>query len=170
MRRVAAALGGVLVLALGVVMSLGTALVALAGMGVAALVARWRKRPFTRVTGWIGAATAAAFALAAAGGYVASVMPAGTFDRVQHVSDSVTAARRADPSSWEQRVAPTPRGADSLASRLTTTRAFRVWSVVMGGLIAFSLGGALVGTMGWGAGMLLAYAASGRWIESGPPL
>jgi hypothetical protein len=47
------------------------------------------------------------------------------------------------------------------------TRGLAIWGLVVGGTIGWATISIMIGTIGWGAGLLLAFAFTGRWIGAG---
>jgi hypothetical protein len=145
----------------------GAALLAPIGMLLAAAVARRRRRPLTRGASWIGAVAAVTAAIIVAVGIVLALTPPGTLAQIQRSADSASAARADRSPVWVERM---KRGAgsaatDTVTARLIRSRAFVVWTGVMGGVLAVSVLGTIIGTLGWVAALPLAYALRGRWLS-----
>ena len=168
--RVAAALAGLLVLALVAVPTLGMALAGPVGMAVAAAVVRRRRRPLTRGASWLAAAGAATLAIAAAFAYGASRMSPQTRAEIWHAADSAAAVSRQQPApAWLDKMAPGASRSQSarIGAEVGGSRAMLVWGMVMGGVMTSALFGAFAGTLGWCGGVLLAFALRGRWLPGG---
>jgi hypothetical protein len=167
--RLLAAVTGTLALAFFALFTLGGALVAALGMLLAGIIARRRNRPFTRGAGWVGAVLAASVAMAAYTAFAFVRTPPATRARIRHTMDSVSAAQRnAPPPAWIERLAPGTAKAKSsaLTNQMAGSRAFTVWMALLGDAVLSIWFGAIVGTLGWAAGLLLAYACNGRWLPN----
>jgi hypothetical protein len=82
--------------------------------------------------------------------------------------DSATvASKKTPPPAWMERIAP---GADATSRAQqaalgpTITRGLAIWGAAMGGILALAIISSMIGTLGWAAGLLLAFAFTGRWI------
>ena len=150
--------------------TLGFVLLALLGMGVAWAVAHRRGRPLTRGAGWWGASLAVALGCAAIMAFGMASMSPGTIAQMQQSSDSAVAASPPpELPEWLQRLDPTAgakaaQRPDSTMERFFRSPAFLIWTGAMSTLLASAVLGALVGTLGWGAGLLLVFGATGRWL------
>ncbi len=160
--RVAAFVGGAVLLLCGLVISLGTMLAALIGMGVVNHVWRRRGRPTTRGGYWIAAGASMAIVLLVAGSALFAVAPTGSLRSVMHTADSASvAAGREPPPELLQRLGPMYNR--RLEPSAGTSRVLAIVGAVWGlGFMVGSLA-ALYGTLAWGAAMLLAHAVTGRW-------
>jgi len=165
-RRAIAAIAGAALLVAAAVFTLGLALLAPLGMLGARYVARRQTSALTLGTSWLGASLFAALAVAVIGGVAFSQLSRRTLDTIKHSADSASMAKRPPPPAWFERIAP---GAAERARLAPTgpanlTRAFTIWTFVVGGVFTVTLFGTVIGTAGWLPGLLLAYAFSGRWI------
>ncbi|HVT38826.1 MAG TPA: hypothetical protein VHE78_07270 [Gemmatimonadaceae bacterium] len=168
-RRFLATLAGTLALGFLALFTLGGALAAPLGMVLAGVIARRRHRPLTRGAGWIGAVLAASVGMAVYTGVAFVRTPPAVRARFQHTVDSISAVQRnAPPPAWIERLAPGAAKAKSsmLTSQMAGSRAFTVWMSVLGEAVLAVWFGTIVGTLGWIAGLLLAYAHSGRWLPT----
>jgi hypothetical protein len=168
-RRVVIGVGGLLLLALGAPITFGTEVV-----GVAAIVAVWfwmrrRKRKLTRMGAWF--VSVGATALPALVFFAISLASAPTLTPEQRKATMAAAqARRRDsvpeflkkmmPGQQQQ----TSAAADSIAQRLLQNKGFMVWMTAMGTVIASGMIALFVGTIGWGATMLLFRAITDDWM------
>lgn len=167
--RVLAVVAGVALFLIGGTVTLGLALAAPVGMLIAWAVARARRRPLTRLASWIAAMLTAAVVVGAAGAYMATKAPAGTFSEMQHAMDSARVARADQPMpAWVERIAPGTAAAqrNSATTPFARSRAVMYWGAAMGVIFTCALFGAIAGTLGWGATALVAYGARGRWLPS----
>jgi hypothetical protein len=163
--RVAACIGGLLLLFGGAVFSLGSVLFAPVGMGATAWVQRRRGHRMTRAGSWLAAVASVAIVLAVAGGVLTLVIPTETWRQARLAADSASAASAKEPPpAWLERMAPgaTQRAAQSapMSPRVETA------AMLLGGSIAVGLFAALFGSLGWVAGMLFGLAFSGHWPGS----
>jgi hypothetical protein len=169
-QRTIAGLAGLLMLGAFAMFTAGLALAAPIGMLGAGAVARHQRVPLTRGASWLGAAIAVLAALLLLFGAFAVFSPRGTFANFRQSYDSVsTASRNAPPPAWIERFVP---GASRSRSNAVTvgmqnSPAFTLWAAIVGSVLGFSALAAFVGTLGWAAGLLLAYAMYGQWISAG---
>jgi predicted PurR-regulated permease PerM len=169
-QRAIAGLAGMLMLGVFATFTAGLALAAPIGMLGAGAVARHQRVPLTRGASWLGAAIAVLATLLLLFGAFALLSPPGTFANFRQSYDSVSAAsRNTPPPAWIERFAP---GASRARSNAVTvgmqnSPAFTLWAAVVGGVLGCSMVAAFVGTLGWAAGLLLAYAMYGSWIGVG---
>jgi hypothetical protein len=160
--RLAAFIGGAVLLLCGLVVSLGTMLGALIGMGVVNNVWRRRGRSMTRGGYWFAAGASMTVVLLAAGSALFAVAPAGSLRGVMHAADSASvAAGKEEPPELLRRLGPMyDRRYEPSAG---TSRLLAIVGAVWGlGFMVGSLA-ALYASVGWGAAMLLALAVTGRW-------
>jgi hypothetical protein len=159
--RLLAALGGLAVLAGAALASLGTVALALIVMAVVGGVQRRRGRALTRSGHWLAAcATMAAVMLAVIGiGFAA--MPRGSMDAAKRSMDSSSAvAAKQPPPAWVQKLYPQYSQARATAKPPTGI----LWATTIIGVgMVVTFFGTLLGTLGWGAAMLLGLALNGRW-------
>lgn len=155
---------GLLVLLAGLPLTLGTALAAPLGMLVVYQFAHRRRRRLTLRASWLGGVAGSALACAVLFVVVLARLPAGTWANVQAQAQ---AAQKTQPPEWLERLSPgAAKGAgtpDPFTAQLIQSPAFIVITGAGGGLLAVSLWGTAAGTVGWGASLLLAFAATGRW-------
>jgi hypothetical protein len=167
--RLAAGIGGLAVLACTVLVSLGTVVIVLIGMAVVAGVQRKRGRALTRSGHWVAACSTMAVVVLALGGIGFAAVPHGAMDAAKHSMDSSSAARaKQQPPAWMQRLYPQY----SQAAANAKPSPAMVWmTMIIGVGIAVTFFATLLGTLSWGAGMLLGLAVVGRWPGAkGPSL
>jgi len=160
--RIAAFVVGALLLLCGLIVSLGTMIGALIGMGVANSLWRRRAQPSTRGKYWIAAGVSMAVVLLAAASVLFAVAPAGSLRSVMHTADSASvAAGKEEPPELLKRLGPmyNRRYEPSAGASRLLAIVGAVWGL---GFLVVSLA-ALYGSLGWGAAMLLALAVTGRW-------
>jgi len=160
--RVAAFLAGALLLLCGLVVSLGSVLVALIAMAIAGRVHRRRGHPLTRGGHWVTASASMTAVVLVAGAAMMVASPRGTLRSVIQTADSASvSAGKEPPPEWLQRLGPGVRVQP--AGSTTWSRVGAILGAVWG--IAFLVGllSAVYGSLGWGAGMLLGLAFQGRW-------
>jgi hypothetical protein len=166
--RAAALVGGLVALAVVMVATFGTALLALFGMAVAWALARRRRRPLTRGASWWGAALGVALGFSGFMALTIAKAPPGTMTRIQQQNDSIVASQPAEPPEWLKRIDPTggrsAQLSDSASQKIARNPAFLVWVGAMSTMLVAALLGAIVGSLGWAVGLLLAFAATGRWL------
>jgi len=159
--RVAAAIGGLAVLAGTALISVGTVVIALIGMAVVAGVQRRRGRALTRSGHWVAACTTMAVVVLAFSGALLSYVPRGALSAAKQSMDSSSAASaKQPPPAWVQKLYPQY----SQAAANAKPSPVMVWvSLIIGVGIAVTFFATLYGTLSWGAGMLLGLALVGRW-------
>ena len=171
--RVAMGVCGVLLLFAMTVATSGGALVGAFGILVASAIAARRHRPLTRFGSWLGAAGAVAIALVGAAAIGFASLPAGTVARLQRSMDSVSTTRKQPPPpAWVEKIAPGTTASSKMQPQVLSPGAFRaisIWGAVVGGTFAGGMISAVVGTLGWLPGLLLALAFTGRWIGARDP-
>jgi hypothetical protein len=167
LNRAAALIAGLAVLIGAAVVSLGVALIVPLGVWVGHRVQRSRGRPFGTLGSWISAVSAVLIALVLIAGVMVSRVPAGTWDRIRHAADSASVqAAKQPPPAWLDRIAP---GATNYSmSRPNNVSAFNAFTLILGGGIALSIFGNVIGTLGWIGTMLLVFSGSGRWLRDAP--
>jgi hypothetical protein len=168
-KRLLAAVTGTLALGVSALFTLGGALAGALGMLFADIAAHLHHRALTRGAGWVGAVLTASVAIAAYTGVAFVRTPPETRAKLQLTVDSISAAQRnAPPPAWIERLAPGTAKARSrtLTNQMAGSRAFTVWMSLLGAAVLSILFGTIVGTLGWAAGLLLAYAFTGRWLPT----
>jgi len=159
--RLAAAVGGLAVLAGTALISVGTVVIALIGMAVVAGVQRRRGRALTRSGHWVAACATMAVVVLAFSGALLSYMPRGALNAAKQSMDSSSAASaKQPPPAWVQKLYPQY----SQAAANAKPSPVMVWmTMIIGVGIAVTFFATLYGTLSWGAGMLLGLAVLGRW-------
>jgi len=158
--RLASGAGGLIALAFAAVSTLGTVVIVLIAMAVVGGVQRKRGRALTRTGYWVTACSTLAIVLLAISGGLFASIPRGAVESAKHVMDSSNAAAAKQQSpTWVERLYPQYRYAAK--SKPSTAM---VWvSTAFGVAFVVTSCATLLGTLSWGAGMLLGLAVSGRW-------
>jgi hypothetical protein len=168
--RAFVAIAGGALLITAAVFTFGLALLAPIGMIAARYIVRRQNSSLTLGTSWLGAASSVAITLVAVVLFLVTQMPKGTFATIQHGADSASvASAKRPPPAWLERVAPgvTARTrAKPVAGNGVVTHAFTVWTLVVGGVFAYTMFAVVIGTAGWVPSLLLSFAFTGRWIPS----
>lgn len=159
--RVAAGIGGLAVLVGAMLVTLGTVVIVLIGMAVAAAVQRKRGRALTRSGHWVAACATMAVVVLALFGVGFAAMPRGTMTAAKQSMDSSTAASaKQKPPAWMQKLYPQY----SQAAANAKPSPAMIWlTMILGVGMAVTFFATLLGTLSWGAGMLLGLAFLGRW-------
>lgn len=158
--RILAGLGGVTILVLGAMISLGGALVGALGVWFASLVAKRRRRPLSRLMAWVGAIATTAVALLIAGGVAFAKLPEGTIDEFKATIDSVQAAQ-APPSGMTREQIDSAR---TILQENPAARSGMVIGGLIGGYIVLMMLSAFYGSIGWVGALLLVFAFRGAWL------
>lgn len=172
--RIVAGIGGAAAAVGSALVSFGVSLVAVTAVCIGWLIARKRGRPFTRGVSWlVGVGAIAALILIVVGAY-ATQLPSTVYRDVGRSLDSAQAAPPPAMPEWLRRVTPpNAQQQTPLTNAVIKSRAFTIWTGVMGVSLVVGLIAAYAGTLGWGASLLLLYAATGRWLpratRPGPP-
>ena len=172
--RIVAGIAGAALAVGSAFVSFGVSFVAIAVVCIGWLIARKRGQPFTRGVSWlVGVGAVAALILIVFGAY-ATKLPSTVYRDVGRTLDSAQAAPPPAVPEWLRRVTPpNAQQQTAVTNALIKSRAFTIWTGVMGVSLVVGLVAAYAGTLGWGASLLLLYAATGRWLpratRPGPP-
>ena len=165
-----AAAAGIVLLVLAVRATIGTAL--FAPLGIIAL--RWWSRrsgaPLSFGRSWIAATGATGVGILLAIGAIVAVLPADALARARAAQEAESKRQaEAGPPEWLSKISPEGAKAatrsDPTTERIMNSRPFTLYFGLIGGAIACAIAAAIAGTLGWGASLLLAFAATGRWPE-----
>lgn len=168
LNRVAAFIAGLTILIGAATVSVGVALCAPLGVWVVNRFQRSRGRPLSALGSWAGAVSAVIVALVLIAGVVASRLPAGTWSHIRQTADSASMqAAKQPPPAWLDRLVPGASTSYSI-QRSNGARPFNAFTMILGGGVAAIFFGNVIGTVGWIGTMLLAFAASGRWLREAP--
>ena len=161
--RVAAFLGGLCILIVAMVISLGTVVFAPLAMLIVAKVQRSRGRVLSVLGHWLTAVASVMALLALIGTISASVIPKASFDKFQRQSDSLSANR--PPPAWIERMAPgtTKRVAEAKRKQSPTAETL---GMAFGAAFVVVFFGLIFGSIGWVGGALIALAVKGYWPGS----
>jgi hypothetical protein len=160
--RLAAFVGGALVLLVAALISLGTALLAPLGMWATSAYRRRRHGSTTRPATWLAAMASVGIGLVGLMLVALGAMPAGSLQRFQVTADSVSSANaKAPPPAWVERIAPgsSARAAQGPQTPASLRTPLMIWSAGIGILFMAALGGSI----GWAGAMLCGFAIRGRW-------
>ena len=167
--RILYGVAGVVVLVGGAFVTLGAALAGAVSIVIASFIMRRRRRQLTRVGAWVAsvAGTILAMALLLGGGMLMSPPPS-TEVSAKEYAESQARAREKMPEWLKTKAQQNGRqaAADSMAQRLLRNRGAMVWIAAVGTMIGSAMLGAIAGTIGWGAAMLLYRASRGHWLRS----
>ena len=163
-----ATVGGVVAAVAGAFISFGASLVAVVAVVVGWVVARRRGRAFTRGVSWLVGVGAVAVAVLVVVAAVASQMPGSSFRDFTRAVDSAQAAPPPAPPEWLRKITPpNAQQQTPLTNSIIKSRAFTIWTGVMGVSFTVALAAAYAGTLGWGASLLLLYGMAGSWLPRG---
>jgi hypothetical protein len=161
--RVLAAGGSVAAALLLLLLSVGTALVALAGIGVIALVYRARRLPLTRRASWVASVATLVALYGAVLGVAMRELPADFSAQMQAAADSAQNAPPPPAVERMRRYFPVNPAVERQNRRIMSSRAFSMWIMVMT-IGTFVIGGALfIGTCSWLLALVGGFALRGRW-------
>jgi len=166
-----AALAGIVVAIGSVFITFGGSLVAMLAIGIAWMIARRKGRPLTRGASWlVGALTVGTLILAGAAVAMTRV-PKATFADFGRAMDSTAKAPPPASPEWLRRITPPNAQRPSpVAESFVRSRAFTIWTAVMGLVLGAGLLAAYAGSLGWVASMLIAYGISGDWLPRSEPI
>lgn len=161
--RATALAAGLIVLAVGLLVSIGTVLLAPIGMWIVARVQRRRGRTLSPEGNWLAAVGSIAIVFVLLATSVVALTPADFWRQAARSADSTAAvSARTPPPAWLERIAPgasrQPANAPPTSPRMQ--QAAVAWGIGLAALIL----SAIYGTLGWGASLLLAFALTGRWL------
>lgn len=159
---------GLVALGVGTIITLGAALAGLLSIAVVGAVQARRKRHLTRGAAWFASVggTMGVLIIVLSASLLAD-QPAtnemATAERAEaraRVQESMPEWMRAMNPNADRRTA----AADSMATRLLENKAVVIWAGLMGAVIGSVMIGAIAGSFGWGALMLLYRGVRGRWL------
>jgi predicted PurR-regulated permease PerM len=175
--RIVFFIGGLIVLGIGVLITLGAALGGAIATGIAAYVLSRRKRRLTRRGAWFASVggTVGVLAVLTGVGVLTSEggQPATAAERAQRRAQ----AQQAMPD-WLKTINPNAQRqsaqADSVVGQLLENKAVMVWAGLMVAVIASTLIGTIAGSFAWGGVMLMYKSFYGQWmpgtaVEGGLP-
>ena len=163
--RVGTAAAGILTTVVASVFSLGGAAIAVVGMGVGYVVMKQRGRRLTRGLSWVVAVGSVAVVALAVFAVFALQAEAGTFKDVRRAMDSAQAKPPPPTPEWLKRITPpNVQRQNELTEKMVRSKAFTMWTMVVGGVFGVSFLAGVAGSMGWVGGFLLLHAATGKWL------
>jgi hypothetical protein len=162
--RGAAFLGGLCILLVATVFSLGSALVAPLGMIIVTKIQHSRGRVLSVLGHWVAAVASVMVLFALLGTVGASVVPKAAFDKFRRQSDSLSAKQ--PPPAWIERMAPgtTKRIAESKRKESATVQTL---GMAFGAAFVVIFFGLVFGSLGWVGGALIGLGVKGHWPGSG---
>lgn len=174
--RVVAVIGGLLLVALALTVTLGFALLGLLGLGVAAFVQRRRARPYSRLGGWLGAVGASTLALFAAAAVLAAFVPAGFGDKFRQEMKAAAAQPLPPPTAADSvlgRMVPGGRAASeaqrkAVVNAVSGSNAATYGFLAVVALFSCAMWGTFIGSAAWGSATVLLYGVLGRWPGARP--
>jgi hypothetical protein len=147
------------------VFSLGAAIIAVIGMGVGYVVMKRRGRRLTRGLSWVVAAGSVMAVALVVFAIFALQAEAGTFSGVRQAMDSAAAKPPPPPPAWLKRITPpNVQRQNEMTDKVIRSKAFTVWTMVVGGVFGVSFLAMIVGSVGWVGGFLLLHSATGSWL------
>jgi hypothetical protein len=147
------------------VFSLGVALCSPLGIWAVRRFQRSRGRSLDGWGIWISSVGSAMLGLLLAAGVVASLLPSGTWTRARQTADSLSAvAKPQPPPAWLERLAPGAAARSSMSSQAKSP-AINAFTLILGGWFMIGIFGAILGTAGWVASMLIVFSATGDWLH-----
>jgi hypothetical protein len=163
--RILLGLGGVVAFVVGLLITLGAAVIGC--IAIAALwILRWKKRrPATTIAAWVASVASTIVVMGtifALGTLLGSKAPERT---PQQMAADRARARESMPA-WMRGAAGSPQqnaAADSVAQTLLEKKGAMVWLVMIGGMIGTGLLGGYAGTVAWAVMMVLYRAYRGEW-------
>jgi hypothetical protein len=156
--RILAGLGGGLLLLVTGLVTVGGAVIATAAVFLSFWLAHRRGRPFGRGRAWLFASAAASIFLLLLVGLGFALMSGE--ERTAILSPSAATDDAPQPPAWLERFLPDPDEQEAVTG---LSRPVAIYAGIMGGIFAVLVFGALVGTLGWLAALLLVIAARGAW-------
>ncbi|MEO5741921.1 MAG: hypothetical protein ABIS29_15140 [Vicinamibacterales bacterium] len=174
-QRASAAVGGTVALLLVTTITFGTALLALLGMWIAALIVRRQKQASTRFSSWLGAVYGVGMVIMIAGAAAMLNMTVANKDPAyQRTLDSVAVSSRSKPiPAWMERIAP-GTGARARANPVDPgSKAFSVMGIggaILGAVLFGTFAGVSIGTLTWAACLPLYFAITGRKLGALVPV
>ena len=157
--RIVSGIGGVAVLLVSALFSLGASLGAPIGVFVAHRRARNTGRPVTRTASWLSAILASTILLVVGLIALMFLAPPNVWQEIQKGADEARAAQdTVHTPAWVTKAFPRTAQSDSVAKHVTTTPGFFLVTFAVGVLFTCVFFGALGGTAGWLASELLRYA------------
>ena len=160
--RIVSGFGGVVILLISALVTFGASLAAPIGVFVALRRARRRERPLTRMVSWLSAVFASIIMLALGLLALAAFLPATAWQEMKKGATEAQVAQDTVRSpAWMTKVFPRTAQSDSVANKLANSSGALVVGMVLGVVFMCVVFGAIGGSMGWVATVLLRYAIWG---------
>lgn len=158
--RVAAALGGIVALLIGVVFSFGTVLLAPVGVWITRRFLRHGREPGLG-TRWVASTVAVGLAIAVGAVYTVASMPSDRMAVIRAAQDSALKQPPPPPPAWLERLSP--RAGRAAKHPATVPPRYGGAMLVYAAAMGVVLYSCFLGTLGWLGGVLLSVARRGRW-------
>jgi hypothetical protein len=165
---------GLLLLAIGGLITLGTELIAIAAIGIVWFVMRRRGRRLSRGGAWFASVLGTALPMLVVMGWGMArtpLSPPTAEERKQRIEQQ--ARIRDSMPEFLRKITANQQSAgpavDSVADRLLQNKSVMLWAGVMMTIDGSAMVGAFVGTIGWAATMLLYRAVRDEWFGTEPP-
>jgi hypothetical protein len=157
--RVLSAFGGVVVLLVSLLFSLGSSLAAPIGFFVASRRAHRRAQPLSRMASWLSAVFASIIMLTLGVLVLFAFLPSKIWQEMRKVAAEAQATQdTVPPPAWATKMFPRTARSDSIAHKVSTSPGIFYVSYGIGVLFVCVCFGAIGGSMGWAATVLLRYA------------
>jgi hypothetical protein len=163
--RVGAFLVALCLLIGGAVFSLGTVLFAPLGMAIATRLWRPRGRALQMVGHWLAAVSTVMALLVILAAVGASLVPKSALLGFKRTMDSATVASQQPQAVGRGIARATPSDTAKATGRVPRATSLTLTTITMsfGAAFVVIVFGAIFGSVGWAAGMLLGFAGKGRW-------
>ncbi len=159
--RVLSGIGGTILFAVAVILTVGTALAAPLGMLLMRRRAVRLHRQPTRVASFVGAVIASSAAALLLGAMFFVALPRGTIREIEQKAGQSQTPSTVNMPSWYTRMFPQAARTDSVTQQLVRSQGFVAVTFVLGAAIMALFIGMLGGASGWSAAMLIVYAGRG---------
>jgi hypothetical protein len=162
--RFAALIGGVGILTVGAIVTLGMMLFAPLGFWAVYRWQRSRHRPFDAWGGWVGSVSGVIGVLLVVAGVASSRVSSNTWAQMRKTADSASAESEQKPlPGWVTSIQPS---ANRYRFRQppVINHAMMMWGFAM----FIGMFGGFLGTIGWCGASLLVFYRTGRWFKERP--
>lgn len=171
-KRILIGVGGVILLVLGAVITLGVELIGVAAILVGWYLMRRRERTMSRPKAWFVSVGVTAVPLLVLFAVSMLSAPRQTTEQRRRDLAAAQARRRDSMPDFFKKLAQrqqTTAMSDSIAQRLVENGAVMAWMQAMGALIASGMIALFVGTIAWASTMLLFRAVTDDWMGVANP-
>jgi len=157
--RIVSGFGGVVILLISALITFGASLAAPVGVFIALRRARRRGRPLTRIASWLSAVFASIIMLGLGSLVLVVLLPEKAWQEMQKgAAEAQVAQDTVRSPSWMTKAFPRTAQSDSVANKLAHSSGFFVATLAVTLLFMCVLFGAIGGSAGWLAAVLLRYA------------